>query len=193
MHTDLEKIIARRLRAAADESAEPPYGWTEFQRRRQRSRLTRVIERNRPAAIAAAVLAAVVVTAVPFLRSSQEVVSSPEVRSRYEQAQTYVPPFVPRDTAVHPRVGDRQEQTRTRAIEGWLAGLPHNRVIMRVGTHAAVSSLQDQIAALDDLMSSERASNARPGRIEALEHQREQLVSSLAQLQYAEMLASATP
>ncbi|HXS21626.1 MAG TPA: hypothetical protein VN735_10350 [Steroidobacteraceae bacterium] len=193
MHTDLEKIIARRLRAAADEPAESPYGWAEFQSRRQRSRLTRVIERNRPAAIAAAVLAAVVVTAVPFLRSSHEAGSSLEVRSRHEHAQTYVPPFVPPDTAVHPRMSDRQEQTRTRAIEGWLAGLPHNRVIMRVGTHAAVSSLQDQIAALDDLMSTERASNAQPGRIEALEQQREQLVSSLAQLQYAEMLASATP
>ena len=34
--------------------------------------LTRVIERNRPAAIAAAVLAAVLVTAVPFLHSSHE-------------------------------------------------------------------------------------------------------------------------
>jgi hypothetical protein len=54
-----------------------------------------------------------------------------------------------------------------------------------------VSRLQDQIAALDDLMSVERAAGEQPGRLDALEHQRAQLVSSLAQVQYAEMLASA--
>jgi hypothetical protein len=64
-------------------------------------------------------------------------------------------------------------------------------VIVRVGAHAAVTSLQDQIAALDDLMSSERAAGAQPSRLDPLERQRAQLVSSLAQVQYAEMLASA--
>lgn len=202
MHSDLvEKSIARRLRAAADESAESPYGWAEFQRRRQHSRLTRVIERNRPAAVAAAVLAAVAVTAAPFLRSAHEIRSSHEVASTHEApsshearsghalASTSAPP----GTATRTGLTDRQAQARTQVIEGWLAGLPHNRVIVRVGTHAAVSSLQDQIAALDDLMSTERVRDAQPSRIEALEQQREQLVSSLAQLQYAEMLASATP
>jgi hypothetical protein len=178
MHTDLiGKIIARRLRGAGDESNEAPYDWAEFQRRRHRSRVTRIIERNRrPAAIAAAALAAVLVTAVPFLRSTH--VPTPRLVS---------PHTVGND------VSDRQEQARTRAIEGWLARLPHDRVIVRVGTHAAVSGLQDQIAALDDLMSTERAAGAQPVRLDALEQQREQLVGSLAQLQYAEMLASANP
>lgn len=202
MHTDLnETSIARRLRAAADEPAESPYDWAEFQRRQQRSRLTRVIERNRPAAIAAAVLAAVVVTAVPFVRSAHEIRSSHEVPSSHEAPSGHEVPAghelastsAPPDTAMRSRLTERQAQARTQVIEGWLAGLPRNRVIMRVGTHAAVSSLQDQIAALDDLMSTERVRNAQPRRIEALEQQREQLVSSLAQLQYAEMLASATP
>lgn len=178
MHIDLiEKIVARRLRALADEPDGAPYDWAEFERRRQRSRLTRAIERNRPAAIAAAVLAAVLVTAVAFVRSSHE----------------HRPALTPPDTTARGNVTDPHEQARTRAIEGWLAGLPHDRVIVRVGTHAAVTSLQDQIAALDDLMSTERVSGAQPGRIAALERQREQLVSSLAQLQYAELLASATP
>jgi hypothetical protein len=177
MHTDLiGKIIARRLRGADDGSNEAPYDWAEFQRRRHRSRVTRVIERNRPAAIAAAALAAVLVIAVPFLRSTH--VPAPRLVS---------PHTVDND------VSDRQEQARTRAIEGWLARLPHDRVIVRVGTHAAVSGLQDQIAALDDLMSTERAAGARPVGLDALEQQREQLVGSLAQLQYAEMLASANP
>jgi hypothetical protein len=60
MHTDLdENTIARGLRTAADQSSAAPYEWAEFQRRRHRSTLTRAIERNRPVAIAAAVLAAV--------------------------------------------------------------------------------------------------------------------------------------
>jgi len=176
MHTHLdETTIARRLRAAADQSIEAPYDWAEFQRRRHRSALTRVIERNRPAAIAAAVVAAVVVTALPFVPSTHEP----------------APAVAPADTAAHTPQSDRQEQARTRAIEGWLAGLPRNQAIVRVGAHAAVTSLQDQIAALDDLMSSERAAGAKPARLDSLDRQRAQLVSSLAQLQYAEMLASA--
>lgn len=187
MHTDLvEKIIARRLRAAGDESSEAPYDWTEFRRRRHRSRLTHAIERNfernRPAAIAAAIVAAVVVTVLPFVRSTRQ------------HAPTLAPAHAPLDRpAAGTAASNRRDHERTRAIEGWLAGLPHDRVLMRVGTHAAVTSLQDQIAALDDLMSSERVAGAQPSRLETLEQQRAQLVSSLAQLQYAEMLASATP
>jgi hypothetical protein len=178
MHTDLnENVIARRLRGAGDESSDAPYDWAEFQRRRHRSALTRVIERHRPIAIAAAVLATVFVTAAPFLRRTPArapVLTRPAIASRAD-------------------VSGGQDQARTRAIEGWLARLPHDRVIVRVGTHAAVTSLQDQIAALDDLMSTERVAGAQPTRLDALEQQRTQLVSSLAQLQYAEMLASASP
>ena len=181
MHTNLdEKTIARRLRAAAGEPSEAPYDWAEFQHRRHRSLLTRAIERNRPAAIAAAVLAAVVVTAVPFLHSSHE----------------YAPALLPAHAVARDGASDRsdrQEEARTRAIEGWLAGLPHDRALVRVGTHAAVTGLEDQIAALDDLMNTERVAGAQPSRLDALEREREQLISSLAQLQYAEMLASATP
>ena len=184
MHTDLdEQAIARRLSSAGNESREAPYDWAEFQRRRYRSALTRAIERNRPVAIAASVLAAVLVVGLPL------------VRSTHEHPPVLAPPDTAR-TAVHatPAVlRDSQELARTRAIEGWLAGLPRDHVIVRVGTHAAVTGLQDQIAALDDLMSAERASGAQPSRLDALERQRAQLVSSLAQLQYAEMLASATP
>jgi len=182
MHTDMnDQNIARRLREAADEPGEAPYDWAEFQRRRDSSVLTRVIarglERNRPMAIAAAVAAAVLVTVFPF------------VRSHHAHPASTTPPV----TAVPKNQGDSMEQARTRALEGWLAALPRDHAIVRVGTHAAVSDLQDQIAALDDLMSAERAAGAQPTRLEALESQRAQLVNSLAQLQYAEMLASANP
>jgi hypothetical protein len=178
MHTDMnEKDIARRLRASGEESGEVPYGWTEFQRRRHRSMVTRAIERNRPAAIAAAVLATLLVTAFPF------------VRWTHEQRPKVAPP----NTLPSGNHGDSQDQARTRALEGWLAALPQDHAIVRVGAHAAVSSLQDQIAALDDLMSAERVEGAQPTRLDALERQRSQLVNSLAQVQYAEMLASANP
>jgi hypothetical protein len=175
MHNDL-KTIGSRLRALADQPAEAPYDWAEFQRRRHRSRLTRVIERNRPAAIAAAVLATLLVTAAPFIRLPHE----------------REPALAPPAAAAGAKPSDRQEPARTRAIEGWLAELPQDHAIVRVGTHAAVGSLQDEIAALDDLISAERAAGAQPSRVGALERQRAQLVSSLAQVQYAEMLASAT-
>jgi hypothetical protein len=179
MHTDLdEKIIARRLRAAAEEAAAAPYDWAEFQRRRARSVLTRAIEHNRPAAIAAAVLAAVLVTALPYVRWSHE--------RRAASAQ-------PNTVAAQSHLSDLQEQMRTRAVEGWLAALPRDRALVRVGTHTAVSGLQDQIAALDDLMSAERVAGAQQTSLDSLERQRAELVNSLAQLQYAEMLASANP
>ncbi|HUA25164.1 MAG TPA: hypothetical protein VMA54_13650 [Steroidobacteraceae bacterium] len=177
MHTDIdEKNIARRLRAAGDEPGEAPYEWAEFQRRR-RPMLTRVIERNRPAAIAAAVLAALLVTAFPYIHSSHE----------------HRPVIPPRNSVTPRNPTDLQEQERTRALEGWLAALPQDHAIVRVGAHAAVTRLQDQIAVLDYLMSAERAEGAQPTRLDALERQRSQLVNSLAQVQYAEMLASANP
>lgn len=185
MHTDLiEKMIARRLRTLAEESIDAPYEWAEFERRRlARPTGSRRDGRNRPAATAtataAAAVAAVVVLAITVINLGRK----------------HTPALVPVDTASH--VSDRAEQpatsdqAHTRAIEGWLAGLPHDPAVVRVGAHAAVTSLQDQIAALDDLMSAERVAGANQSRLDALERRRVQLVSSLAQLQYAEMLASA--
>ncbi|HJS90293.1 MAG TPA: hypothetical protein VJ738_10050 [Steroidobacteraceae bacterium] len=193
MHTDLaETIIARRLRAAADDSSEPPYDWAEFQRRgRRRSTATALVGRDRSLAVAASVVAALLVTAVAIVRSSHR-------HAPARAPQAVVARSGLNDGVGDRGVGDRAEQVatspaHTRAIEGWLAGLPRDPTVVRVGAHAAVSSLQDQIAALDDLMSAERVAGAAPSRLGALERQRAQLVSSLAQLRYAELLASSTP
>lgn len=184
MHSDLiEKIIARRLRALADEPSEAPYDWAEFERRRQ-SAPTRNMGRNRLAATAAAVVAVAVIAGVAIVRSNHQ--RTPALAQVNTTART--PAGAQAATAT-----DRLAQARTRAIEGWLAGLPHDPVVVRVGTHVAVTSLQDQIAELDDLMSAERVAGAQPARLDSLEQQRAQLVGSLAQLRYAEMLASATP
>lgn len=201
MHTDMiEKVIARRLRTLADEPAEPPYDWADFKSRRQRAARTRSSGRNRLAAVAAAVVAVAVVAGIRTVRSTHE--HTPTLAQVNATAHPKTPE--PTDATLHANAPatasagayaaapDAPAQARTRAIEGWLAGLPRDPVVVRVGTHVAVSSLQDQIAELDDLMSAERVAGAQPSRLEALERQRAQLVSSLAQLRYAEMLASAT-
>jgi hypothetical protein len=186
MHTHLvEKMIARRLRAAADDSGEAPYDWPEFQRRRQRATLARALERGRPAAIALAAAAALVVGfAMASLSRHRASASLPMQSPARGDA---------RDGAGSAATFNGLAQQRTRELEGWLAGLPRDPAVVRVGAHAAVISLQDQIAALDDLMGAERVAGAQPSKLGALERQRGQLVSSLAQLRYAELLASSTP
>jgi hypothetical protein len=207
MHTDLdEKIIARRLSALADEPAEAPYDWDEFERRRHGAASGRNIGRIRRAAMATAAVAAVVVAGFAIIRASHQdtqAFGSPSAAARSDlvaRRDVVSPNRVARtrvmDTASPAQsavTADRLTQARTRAIEGWLAGLPHDPAVVRVGAHAAVTGLQDQIAVLDDLMSAARVAGAEPSRLDALRRRRAQLVSSLAQLRYAEMLASATP
>jgi hypothetical protein len=188
MHSDLvEKVIAPRLRALGDESSDAPYEWAEFQRRRHtRATAAGLIGRNRHAAMAVAAAAAALAVglAIASLGHHRTLASVP-VRTA---ARANVS-----DSAESVATADRLAQQRTRELEGWLADLPRDPAVVRVGAHAAVISLQDQIAALDDLMSAERVAGARPARLGVLERRRTQLVSSLAQLQYAEMLASASP
>ena len=185
MHNDLtEKLIARRLRALVDQTQDAPYGWAEFRRRRgTRIAASTLLGRNRPASLAIAATAAVLVIGFAIATLSHRRASEPAPTATVARGNV--------GNAARSARPDLLARQRTRALEGWLADLPHDPAVVRVGAHAAVSRLQDQIAALDDLMSVERAAGEQPGRLDALEHQRAQLVSSLAQVQYAEMLASA--
>jgi len=81
----------------------------------------------------------------------------------------------------------------SRAIETWLATLPREPVVVRVGTRAAVARLEDHIAEVDDLLTSERLDGVRPDRLAALQRERARLVGSLAQVRYAEVVASELP
>ncbi len=83
--------------------------------------------------------------------------------------------------------------TRARAIESWLATLPREPAVIRVGTRAAVAGLEDRIAQVDDLMTSVRIDGMRPDRLAALQQERLRLVGSLAQVRYAEVVASESP
>lgn len=178
MHSDLvEKIIARRLGTLADQPAEEPYGWAEFRRRRDGAASTRGMAPTRLALMATAAVAAVLVAGVAWVHWHRQ----------------HIPAASSVSTVARLDASDGDEQARTRAIEGWLAALPPDPVVVRVGAHAAVTSLEEQIAALDDLMTVEQAAGAKSGRLGPLERQRAQLVSSLAQVRYAEMLASTSP
>jgi len=82
---------------------------------------------------------------------------------------------------------------RSRAIESWLATLPREPVVVRVGTRAAVARLEDRIAQVDDLLTSVRLDGMRPDRLAALQQERVRLVGSLAQVRYAEVVAAESP
>jgi hypothetical protein len=82
---------------------------------------------------------------------------------------------------------------RSRAIESWMAALPSEPAVVRVGTRAAVAGLEDRIAQVDDLMTSLRIDGTPPDRVAALQQERLRLVGSLAQVRYAEVVASRSP
>jgi hypothetical protein len=82
---------------------------------------------------------------------------------------------------------------RSRELESWLAALPREPAVVRVGTRAAVAGLEDRIAQVDDLMTSMRIEGMRGDRLADLQRERLRLVGSLAQVRYAEVVASASP
>jgi len=66
-------------------------------------------------------------------------------------------------------------------------------VIVRVGTRAAVTNLEDRIAWVDDTLTSMREKGGEADRTRALQFERDRLVNSLAQVRYAETLAANLP
>ena len=83
--------------------------------------------------------------------------------------------------------------SRSQAIQSWLATLPREPVVVRVGTRAAVARLEDNIAQVDDLLTAVRLDGREPERLAALQRERVRLMGSLAQVRYAEVLASGSP
>jgi hypothetical protein len=94
-----------------------------------------------------------------------------------------------RDRGVTVISSKASESTDARVAEQWLASLPSDPAVVRVGTRAAVSGLEDRIAQLDDILSAARIEGARPGRLNALQEERARLLKSLVQVRYAEELA----
>jgi hypothetical protein len=85
-----------------------------------------------------------------------------------------------------------RSDSRGHALEVWLASLPKEPVVVRVGTRAAAAGLEDRIAQIDDLLSVERVNGSQPARLTSLQQERAQLISSLVQVRYAETLVAAS-
>jgi hypothetical protein len=180
MHDSIDYI--QRLRTLPTEAA-PPYNWQEFQRR---AAPACVVTDWRPLAAAAALLLFVCAIAVwGRLGGGRHLVA--DSGAVEDGVQTWG-----RDA--DPTAGDSViAAKRSRAIESWLATLPQEPTVVRVGTRASVAGLEDRIAQVDDLMTSMRIDGTRSDRVAALQQERLRLVGSLAQVRYAEVVASRSP
>lgn len=175
MHTELEQqqAVARLLRELPDAGARP-YDWREFQRRAQPAAAVRVAGMR--------ALAVAVVIALAALAAAIRLGAGPRPHS---------PP--PVTAASAPTSGDPAGAEREdAAARYWLERLPREPAVVRVGRRAAVETLEDHIAQVDDLLSTGRAGRAPAARLQALQQERTQLVNSLVQVRYAETLADAS-
>lgn len=216
MHDSIDCI--QRLRTLPTETT-PPYNWQEFQRR---AAPAKVATEWRPLAAAAALLLFVCAIAVwgrlggarHLVADSAAVEDGSRGADRTMDAHSLSPAYVngaelrPDDPNVAQgqvdgsagarSAGPNQGESgiaakRSRAIESWLATLPQEPAVVRVGTRAAVAGLEDRIAQVDDLMTSMRIDGTRSDRVAALQQERLRLVGSLAQVRYAEVVASRSP
>lgn len=175
MHDDLDpgRALSSALRELPDEGAQP-YDYREFERRAQ-ARARRATGGLQALAAAVAVLAVAAGALYMRLADQHGDGVSPPVAA--------VPPVV----AAPPSPAARAD-----AMERWLATLPSDPALVRVGSRAAVTGLEDRIAQVDDLLSAARAEQAQPARVSDLQEQRLRLVGALVQVRYAETLADAT-
>jgi hypothetical protein len=178
---DQQQTIAGRLRALPVETAQP-YDWVEFRRRANALRISHSSERKY-AGIAAVVAVVVLVAGVAaWSQFSRSHSLSDEVTSVGGEIAGWAPE--PGVLVATPELA----YARTNATERWLASLPREPAVVRVGTRAAVAGLEDRIAELDDILSTARVEGVQPAHLTALQEQRAQLVNSLAQVRYAEAL-----
>ena len=175
MQPDLEPqhALGRRLRGLSDAAA-PPYDWREFQRRcDERARTRHRLAGGRVATAASVVALGVLAVWIRLgggpTRPAPPQAMPPRGAPSESLAVDTAPPRAP--------------------AERWLESLPSDPAVVRVGTYAAVTGLEDRIAQLDDLLSEGRLDRAPPARLLALQQERTRLVGTLAQVRYAEELA----
>jgi hypothetical protein len=186
MHFDLEESgavsdIGQKLRDLAIKSV-APVQWDEF-KRRQLLKHARLRSAQRRQITQVASVAIVMLGAIA-------------IGSRLVLPQTMPGATAPGAAAMeshHAPVGWDEAAARSAASERWLATLPEEPVIVRVGTRAAVTNLEDRIAWVDDTLSSIRATGGEGTRASALQYERNRLMNSLAQVRYAETLAADLP
>lgn len=184
MHPDLDPkkdSVTQRLRDLPTE-LKPPFDYAEFQRRVRERSASRYAVKWQHAAAAGVVVAVLAVFAVwsRFVQPESEL-PVPRVASLAEAG----PPLLP---AVDP-----MSAARAQVAERWLSNLPSEPTIVRVKTRLAVADLEDRIAWVDDALTDERLDGVDLAQLAALQQERVRLINSLAQVRYAETLASYLP
>jgi hypothetical protein len=180
MHPDLdqEARLARLLCALPDEAAQP-YGFGEFERRAlRRTRAGRSRTGGQLIAAITVIVLGIVVVTSRFDRPAQ----LPRPQAVVEV----------REHTTAPAPETQAPAVRADVMERWLASLPTEPALARVGNRAAVTGLEDRIAQVDDLLSAARAAQATPARVVILQQERARLVGALVQVRYAETLADAS-
>ncbi len=195
------EAIRQRMRDLPSELA-PPFSWDELQRRSQgRAKHGRRVGpgrgavRHRSVAVVgfAAVLVLAAVVASHVSRRGPQ--SEPQPGPQPERASTRVDTLQLARPSESARAVTAPDALLAQAstAERWLASEPDAGPVVRVSTHLAVTHLEDSIASMDDLLNLERLQHARASRLRALQLQRAQLVDSLAQVRYAEILSDEMP
>jgi hypothetical protein len=180
--------ISQQLRDLPTQVA-PPYDWAEFRRRAGHRRFPRKdnVVMWPYAAAAAGLTAFVAAMAILGTGAGTRVDEATELSpaavntepSRAEQADT------------RPANGDASAAAKSaRETREWLARQPAEPVVVRAGSRIVVAGLEDRIAWFDDAMTDGRLRGASSDRIKVLQQERARLVSSLAQVRYAETLAA---
>ncbi len=191
--SDAHVALGQKLRELPSELP-PPFDWTELERRAlaaSRSRPTyRRLHAGRRVVMVAGALAGVVVALVAAAVVARLVRGSADERASRQAGEI----AAARDSARSGAMSDPEPVLRrAAAAEHWLADRPDDEPVVRVSTYLVVTDLEDRIASVDDLLNAERLQNQPPSHVRALQLERARLVDSLAQVRYAEMLATELP
>lgn len=184
----LSATAAERLRALPDEAVEP-YGWEEFKRRAARGVPgdPRGAARS-PHALRAAAAVLLVSGAAAFAVWMWGGFARPVHLSTDSSANSSMATAAGASGEAASPAG-----AGAREMERWLARQPADPAMVRVGSYAAVAGLEDRIAQLDDLLTTARAEGVQSANLSPLEKQRARLMSSLAQVRYADTLVADSP
>lgn len=188
--------IGERLRRLPSE-CDPPVGWEEFRRRMEDrsphaadtrdlssgdSRGPQISARFRSRWRQVALAAGMVIAVAGLAIWGRLSLSTTSAGAEHAAAQAELPMLA---------MPDKQAFTQAEVSERWLSRLPAEPAVMRVGTRTAVANLEDRIAWMDDVLSTERLDAVDPSHIVALQRERARMVNSLAQVRYAETLVAA--
>ena len=199
--------IARQLRELPAEAA-PPYDFAEFRRRSdERSAPQRNVVSWPHAAAAAGLTAVVAAMALLGTRGGSNDEPGPAAGGSVSAAVVAgntrpAAAAAQGDTAIHAGTVAAVGNTSTSAggasaLDGdahaareWLAHQPAEPALVRAGPRLTVTGLEDRIAWFDDALTDQRLHGANPAQLKVLQQERARLVSSLAQVRFAEALVA---